>query len=230
MSRGYYVNKDFFRKWSKEMSYVLGYIYADGSLENSTKIRGKYLRISSTDKDSILRIRKWLSSQHTIVNEGSKWKNGKDRYLIRIGNSDLYDSLIEKGLYPRKSLSIEFPKIPKKYVIDFIRGYFDGDGCVYPYIIRKNGRNYPRKLSVIFTSGSEKFLIQLSRQISDIMNVTIKKPMVNTRSFQIRYSTHDSLTFFKLLYKNCKKGDYLQRKYERFEYFIETKKTQWRSR
>jgi len=25
---------------------------------------------------------------------------------------------------------VEFPDVPKEYLPDFIRGYFDGDGCI----------------------------------------------------------------------------------------------------
>ena len=42
------------------MAYVLGYIYADGSLDDSPYMGGKYIQITSTDEDSIQRIKKWL--------------------------------------------------------------------------------------------------------------------------------------------------------------------------
>ncbi len=217
----YFVNEKFFSSWGKNMAYVLGYIYADGNLEYSPKIRGRYLRISSTDKNTIIKIKKWLSSKHTIVKSKSHWKNGKDQYLLRIGNSNLYESLMKLGLYPKKSLTIELPKIPKKYIMDFVRGYFDGDGCVYPYIVEgKNNKIYARKLSTIFTSGSKKFLLQLSILLNKEFGLNLIKISNNSRSYQLRYSTNDSIKYYKLLYKNCKKGDYLERKYKKFEKFI----------
>lgn len=217
----YKVNEQFFSTWSSRMSYILGYIYADGNLEDSVKIRGKYLRISSVDKETIIRIKKWLSSEHTIVEEKSNWKNGRKKYLLRIGNTTLYTSLLKLGLYPKKSLTIELPSIPPKYITDFVRGYFDGDGCVYPYFVKgKNGKICARKLSVIFTSGSKKFLEQLSTLLHTHLGLRCQKPLNNTRSFQLRYSTHDAMRFYQLLYKSTKKGDYLQRKRDKFEKFI----------
>ena len=49
----YRVNENFFEKWSPLMAYVLGYIYADGNLDDSPYMRGKYIKITSTDLDSI---------------------------------------------------------------------------------------------------------------------------------------------------------------------------------
>ena len=47
------VNEKFFDVWSLEMSYVLGFLYADGHLEDSPYIRGKYVRVINTDRDRI---------------------------------------------------------------------------------------------------------------------------------------------------------------------------------
>jgi hypothetical protein len=57
----------------------------------------------------------------------------KDRFILRIGNKNLYDSLVTLGLYPSKPLTIHTPSIPRKMVSHFVRGYFDGDGCVSLY-------------------------------------------------------------------------------------------------
>ena len=43
MGLKYPVNEKFFDAWSSEMAYVLGFIFADGSLEDSPNIRGKYI-------------------------------------------------------------------------------------------------------------------------------------------------------------------------------------------
>ena len=54
------VNENFFKKWSSNMAYILGYIYADGNLENCDYIRARYIRIASVDKSSIERIKKTI--------------------------------------------------------------------------------------------------------------------------------------------------------------------------
>ncbi len=103
----YKVDEKFFKDWRPEMAYVLGYFYADGSLEDASYLRGKYVRVSSTDKSTILEIRNWLKSEHKIVilNKREDYKR-KTQYLLRIGSHSLYESLINLGLHPNKSLTI----------------------------------------------------------------------------------------------------------------------------
>jgi len=132
----YAVNEAFFDVWSRRMAYVLGYIYADGSIEKWPKMRAHYVKIASTDREILEQMRSWMSSKHMISRRESQWQNGKDLYTLRIGSRRLYDALTLFGLHPRKSLTITMPEVPTAYVRDFVRGYFDGDGCVNIYIGR----------------------------------------------------------------------------------------------
>lgn len=209
----YPVNEEFFNNWTPEMAYVLGYIYADGSLEDASYLRGKYVRVTSVEKKSILRIKKWLDSKHTIVAHPSIWANGKMRYTIRIGSHKLYNSLLNLGLYPNKSLTIKFPEIPTEYLNSFVRGYLDGDGCVY--LQRSLGKRHKlivKKLSTIFTSGSKEFLEKMNETLKEAITVKQNKVYTSQRSFQLRYATADSIKLFKFIYKNAPKNCYFQRK------------------
>ena len=76
------------------MAYVLGYIYADGSLDDSPYMRGKYIQITSTDEDSIERIKKWLSSEHNVNTKRSSFIGGKICFMLRIGSHKIYDDLL----------------------------------------------------------------------------------------------------------------------------------------
>lgn len=195
------------------MSYVLGYIYADGSLEDASYLRGKYIRVTSVEKKSILRIRKWLGSKHTIVAVPSTRINGKIRYTLRIGSHKIYNSLLKLGLYPNKSLTIKFPDIPVKYLDHFMRGYLDGDGCVF--LERAAGKKQKlivKRLSTIFTSGSKDFLKKMNATMRKHLGVKQDKVYNGHRSFQLRYMTADSIKLFKFLYKNTPKNCYFQRK------------------
>jgi len=74
------------------MAYVLGFLYADGSLELSPRIRGKYLRLSTTDLPIIKKIKKTLKSKHCLVVKEAQGQS-KKQYLLRIGNKTLFESL-----------------------------------------------------------------------------------------------------------------------------------------
>ena len=216
----YAVNENFFRIWNQDMAYILGFLFADGSMENASYIRGKYVRVSSTDKDIILKIRDALNSLHSIVTIAPSQSHRKTRYLLRIGNKKLYDSLVTHGLQPRKSLTMDFPSVPERYLPDFIRGYFDGDGCAY-IETRKNKFSAPYyMLKVIFTSGSRGFLETLAK-ILHAHCVKHEMPLYSSlRSFQLRYSLCDSIAIFEYLYCKHKPTMFLERKLKIFlKYF-----------
>ncbi len=209
----YKVNENFFKKWTQEMAYTLGYIYADGSLEDATYIRGKYLRVSSVEKNNIEKIKKWMDSEHTVSSITPKTKNSKTGYLLRIGSHELYNDLMKLGLYPNKSLTIKFPLIPKNYLSHFVRGYFDGDGCVR--IDMKKGKKQSlilNKLCTVFTSGSKEFLLELAAQINKAIDTDLTKVYNGHHSFMLSYTTSDSVKIFKWMYGKVKGNAYLERK------------------
>lgn len=209
----YKVNSNFFKQWSADMAYLLGYLFADGSLEDASYLRGLYIRVTSIDKATIEKFRKILDSEHSIVLCKPNTQNGRMRYLLRIGDHELYRDLLKLGLYPNKSLTIKFPKVPKKYLKDFVRGYFDGDGCVYLWRTKnKNGNFIIRKLSTIFTSGSSDFLIGLLEQLKRSVNLDRQKIYNSHRSMQLSFSTSDSIKLFQFMYKKIKPELYLRRK------------------
>lgn len=211
----YSSNENFFKKWTPSMAYLLGLIYADGSLEDATYLRGRYIRLSSTDKSIISSAKNVLSSEHKIVlikPINPKWKI---RYLIRIGSHEIYNDLVMLGLYPNKSLTMEFPNMPKKYLSHFTRGYFDGDGHVS---VEKQGESL-KKLKVIFVSGSLNFLLELSDRLDKELNLKIKKVYSGSRAYRLAYSTSDSVKIFKYIYKDAN-GEYLPRKFAIFKKFF----------
>lgn len=201
------------------MAYVLGYWYADGSIYSS--VRGSYLNATSVDKEIIYKIKRWLDSGHTIREEKSIWPNRKTRFVLRIGNKNLYGALIKLGIYPSKSLTVKLPNIPTEFLSHFVRGYFDGDGCVYLEMARGITRdNIIKRLSVIFTSGSQDFLMELCKILGYKLKLKQKKVYKGHRSYQLRYFTADSIILFKFMYGNCHKDAYLTRKFNYFgEYF-----------
>ena len=201
------------------MAYVLGYLYADGSVEDASYIRARYLRVTSTDKDRIELIRFLLQSEHTIVKEKPPG-NRKYRFLLRIGNRKLFDSLLARGLTPRKSLTMTLPDVPDLFFPHFLRGYFDGDGCVFLEEKRQDDRPAAiKRLSIIFTSGSEDFLLALQRRIASFVKIRGHLYQA-TRAKQLHYFTQESLMLFQLMYSNTKEPLYMRRKYDIFdEYF-----------
>ena len=48
-------------------------------------------------------------------------------YGFHFTREKMTDNLKRLGVLPKKSLTVDFPDIPDLFIVDFIRGVFDGD-------------------------------------------------------------------------------------------------------
>ncbi|HLD70415.1 MAG TPA: LAGLIDADG family homing endonuclease [Negativicutes bacterium] len=225
----YKFNKDFFKKWSPEMAHVLGFLYADGNITDSVASRAQYIHFYSTDRHILESIRATMASSHVIeviLPKTANHKNGtyksKEGFKLRIGSKEMYQDLLNLGVVPNKSKIITFPDISKQYVSHFIRGYFDGDGCVT--IMRgkgKYGQIILKGIAVIFTSGSKIFLEELCRKAHEIANFNIRNIYSGSGAHYLKYSTSESIEWFKFLYSKDMSDLFLKRKFEIFSAYFQ---------
>lgn len=210
------VNKDFFKKLKPEMVYILGFIFADGNII-CTRRNTWFLSIQITDKEILEKIKIELGSSH-IISERKKIKKHKQLYRLQIGSKEICEDLISLGLTERKSRTMKFPKIPKKYLHDFIRGYFDGDGGVWIGLKNKKQNTKTFTISTYFTSGSKDFLESL-RDILKQKGIKGGSLVEKVRGFDLKYSVKDSLFLSKIMY-NSECPLFLTRKKDIFERYI----------
>lgn len=125
--------------------------------------------------------------------------------------------LMKLGMRPRKSLDIRFPDVPKEYLRDFIRGVFDGDGCVYH---RKGAKT--KLLNTSFVGGSKNFIYDLEKTLRNLGMP--KKRIYEYRHkkhkntyYTLDYSHNSSTTLFKIIYGRLRNSLYLRRKYDKFK-------------
>jgi len=214
-------NTNFFKNWSPPMAYVLGYIFADGTIIDAKKSsRTCYLRIDSSDKQILQTIKSTLSSEHTIMETHIKQTTirgktylPKPKYSLRIGNKTLYLDLLKFGLSPKKSLTMTLPDIPTQYFKYFLRGYFDGDGCLNLY--QPHNRN-KLTVKVIFTSGSQIFLQQISTRLHQQLSLKNHKANYNSHAFRLTYNQSSAIKILNHIYQNLLQAPYLNKKYQRF--------------
>ena len=204
------------------MAYVLGLIFADGAIEDVRKSsRTCYLAISNNDKSLLEQVRNALHSEHKIYYRKPrivKFSDGKsyrcaESFILRIGNKGIYKNLLSLGLVPRKSLIVQFPEIPDAYFNYFVRGYFDGDGCLMVNIPK--GQKAER-ITVIFTSGSKVFLDDLSTKLHFLIDTNYKRLYKNGGAYQLSYRKMDSLKILHFMYDHLNQAPYLERKYNLF--------------
>lgn len=124
----YHVNEDYFLSWSEKSAYILGFITADGHIATKNRFR-LVIGLNSRDFETLDFIRKELASDVPI-----RHREKTNSIELSISGRKLIHSLIDLGLDTKKNnISNIFDKMPEKYHKDFIRGFFDGDGCMSFY-------------------------------------------------------------------------------------------------
>jgi intein/homing endonuclease len=159
------VNIEFFRNESPELAYILGLWASDGCVYENR------MQLQMNDYDVIEWVAKTIGFDGVIkeveLHGGFKTKTEEITsigYLIRFRSNEVRDIFNRYGITPRKSLTLEFPKLPSGLMPHFIRGFFDGDGGIYLAERKINGKYYKRS-KVHFTSGSIEFLQELKNHI-----------------------------------------------------------------
>ncbi len=210
------INKKFFRKWSRDMAYILGFLFADGNII-CTQRGAWFWSLQITDKSIIERIKKTINSSHKIYLKTRK-DNQKQLYRLQIGSKEMCADLMLLGLIPKKSKVLKWPKIPADYFSDFLRGYFDGDGGVWMGFKNKKQKNKIYAINTYFTSGSKNFLISL-RNILSQKGVLGGSLVEKERGYDLKYSIKNSLILYKIMY-NRRSPLFIKRKKDRFEKYM----------
>ncbi len=209
-------DKTFFKKWSGDMAYVLGFLFADGNIIQ-TKRGTHFVGIYTADKHLLVSIKKCIGAEHKI--SVSRSETGAT-YKIQIGSKQLFHDLVLLGLTPNKAKRMKFPKIPQKYEPDFIRGYFDGDGNVWMGAVHKKRKKQHLALQICFTSASYNFLFELFLSIkkSGISGGSLRKSKTGNYS-RLSFGTSDSLKLYNFMYNGTHKL-FLPRKKLVFEKYM----------
>jgi len=194
------VNKDFFKKWTPEMAYVLGFFAADGYM-TLNKRGAHFWSIHITDKLLLEEIKKSIKSEHKISIKIKK-DNEKTGYRLQIGSKEMYNDLYNLGMRQNKTKSLAVPKVPNKYFNHFVRGYFDGDGNVWVGYVHKERKTRLRTIRTIFTSCSEIFLQGIKNKLEDnnIQKGVLRKGKGNY--YTLTYSVLSSLKLYDFMYND----------------------------
>ena len=198
------------------MAYVLGFFTADGNMIKNK--RGAYfISIEIIDRNILEKMKEVMGSNHKIGVRNSKKNNYQQSYRLQIGSKKMFSDLSDLGLTPSKSKTIDLPKIPNQYLPDFVRGYFDGDGCIsFGTYFRKDRNSTKFLLAIHFTSGSKIFLESLLNRLRETLNIKTGFIYSKSGAFDLTLSTNDSKKLFSLMYANLENNLFLERKLSKF--------------
>lgn len=178
------------------MAYVLGFWFADGYMRVDKSYR---IAFFSCDIDILEQIKKALKSSHPIkLHSDGCWQ-------IILHSKKMYTDLTYLGGTQRKSKTIKFPYMPGRFLRDFVRGYFDGDGSVFfVKYVRTKDKKLTKELRTNFTSGSRSFLQSLMAILNQEIGLSIKKLGVfnGGGSLKLGYGMRDSDTLLRYMYYN----------------------------
>lgn len=215
-ARRHKVNEHFFDNIdTEEKAYWLGFLMADGCVYHGSDKNSYRLQINlaASDIDCLERFNKALSSDYTIrIVDVQNRKTNKVHTAaqLKINCTALCKKLIKHGVVPRKSLICQAPNIASKLVPHYIRGYFDGDGC-----ITRNKYMKKWSIKIIGTESTLEFFQayfdkhEITSAIYDI-NHSKAKTLEITRKLSISH-------FYDCIYNNA--SVFYKRKYKRFLVF-----------
>jgi len=134
--RKYILNEQYFEKIDSEnKAYWLGFLMADGY--NS----GKFIRVDIQDIGHLEKLRDDIYPNKDMPVRTKISSTNKCVYYLTIQDSKFVNDCEKLGLVNKKSHIAKYPNIDLSMDNHFIRGLFDGDGCL-SYTMDGNYRRY----------------------------------------------------------------------------------------
>mgnify|MGYP000134450787 CR=1 FL=1 len=207
----YSLDKDFFKNWSNEMAYTLGFFCADGHL--ATHKNSFIIQIHKKDQYILENFMKFMNYGGKIYDYGKR-----TTVSLHITSKEITKDLINFGLTRHKSQELKWiNQIPEQYISHFIRGYFDGDG----HIGLAQAHNPNNKNLVLSIAGTKEFLERLKSEFEKEHRNIIGHLRNEETYFILFFSgTNTTRAFLDWIYKNSTEETRLKRKYDIYSSYI----------
>lgn len=224
----YDVDQTFFEEINtEEKAYILGFIAADGHIDD----KAHRLTISLEDSDYLIleKIRSAMHSTHPIkrgIIKKNSYKKSNNKTLkqcsLSINGKVLISPLVNMKLSGKKTYSLDssiMNYIPENLVRHFLRGYLDGDGSITWGKKYSSGYKY-----IIQVCGNEDFLLG-SFQKYFPSNCSLYKDKYSKQCYTWKIaSKKEVMRFLSYIYGDS--SIYLNRKYDIYKYAMWSCKTE----
>lgn len=220
----YYYNKHFFDVIdTEEKAYWLGFFYADGYVCRTRTNAEVAIELQVSDISHLKKLNKSMCG-NVAPTIRKREREGIDFVYeiasIRFYSIDLFNGLSVNGCCERKTNKIALPKLSNHLTWCFLRGFFDGDGC----LVLNKSRN---ALKFDFCSSSLIILEQIKMFLFEngiysyinqqkMSRGTFKTTMPNYRLFIS--GLENSYLFGQKLYQDA--TIYLDRKFNKYNSII----------
>jgi tRNA1(Val) A37 N6-methylase TrmN6 len=184
------------REWK---AYFLGFMYADGNVSSSRNAFS--ITLHNKDVDILKRFSDFFYGEDRTVCRKEPYVN------LAVYSAKLKNKLVSYGCVPNKTFKTVMPVLKQDLIRHFIRGLYDGDGC----ISTANNR-----VRVVLTGYSE-FLNEVSDTIlenNQNIQPTIRLIKTNVSDLTIGRQS-DCVDFLNWIYQDS--TIYLGRKYESYQ-------------
>jgi len=166
----------FFRVWSPEMAYVLGYWWADGYMRHRKDTGAHLIEFASIDRSHLELVAQVVGEAPSL----RKISGPSLCYEIEFCSKEMYNDLLALGGMPNKSNVIGFPAIPAEHLVHFVRGFVDGDGTL--------AWNGDRPILQIY-SGSKRLLEAMAVAIEGQIGIPAPNVVANRALWYLKWST-----------------------------------------
>ncbi len=200
---------------TQEKAYWLGFLMADGCTPTQCRIT-----LISKDLEAITKLRNSLKTTILITNNTYFDKRTLKTYKafsLQINSKYMVNKLNEYSINKEKSYNGKFPYIPELFFKDYIRGLFDGDGCICK-ILNKNW-----KVSLIGTKHIIEYIQNFFCKIGNFSRtkILLKCNNIKSKQFILYISKLKDIKFFlDYIYSNSYESIQLNRKYHLYQQFL----------
>lgn len=200
---------------TEEKAYWLGFLMADGyNHESKTCVA---LRLQEEDVE-VLECLKAFLQYNGVITRYSRITNTNHLHRtyceLSLYSPVFSKSLAEKGCVQGKTYTLQFPEyLPKHLVHHFIRGLFDGDGCIS--ITPRKNRTLDSKSYQFNIVGTEAIMERVKDIFVEQIGVTRTTTKHHSKAVAIHWSGRGVVTkILNYLYKDA--HVYMKRKYDKY--------------
>jgi intein-encoded DNA endonuclease-like protein len=212
-NRKHKIDQNIFEKIDNEYkAYFLGYLYADGAIS----FKRSTVSLTSKDEDVIKKFSYFIYGKLKYDNYVNPI-NDNIYYICNIYSRKLKSDLTKYGCTPKKSFTVDFNDqlIDSNLLHHFIRGFFDGDGCIC--LANKSRPVIDFTSNIIFISSLKLFI---KKQLNIICNkIRTQKPPKDIRTANVQITSFKKVKII-LDYMYSNSTIYMDRKYNLYLQFL----------